>query len=436
MGKSRRICEAAWDIIEPMRLIALTLATAAACGSGNGHPGDGKGSGSGSGSDAGPTIDGPPLLACSPQTGTTMTARMIGRVSGVAIVAASPPNDGRLFVIEQDGRIRIFENEQLRATEFIDISNKVVAGGEQGLLGLAFHPNYWQNNYFYVWYTATNPNINDTANPWVDVLERYTASTTDLNKADPNSGQILLSIPDFATNHNGGMLEFGSDGFLYVGTGDGGGGGDPSRNGQNPHALLGKVLRIDVDHPANSKNYGIPATNPYANTTNGAQEVFMIGVRNPWRWTFDRANGDMWIGDVGQNLWEEVDVLSPAEQVGANLGWSMYEATHCYGNYTCDPTGMFMPQWEHDHNGWAAVIGGQVYRGPCYPDLTGYYFFSDNSAHALMRTKRNGTGIDTPVDVSPSGGFPASPASIHADARGELYSTHTDGYVYHLEAGP
>jgi glucose/arabinose dehydrogenase len=363
----------------------------------------------------------------------TMSARMIGRVNGTAIVAAAPPNDGRLFVVEQDGAIRIFNNEQLRPTPFIDISNKIVGGtgSEQGLLGLAFHPQYFQNNYFYVWYTADNPNVaNDTHNPYIDVLARYTASSTDLNVADPNSGQIILSIPDFATNHNGGMLEFGTDGYLYVGTGDGGGGGDPDRNGQNQSSLLGKILRIDVDHPASGKNYGIPSDNPFGS------EVWMMGVRNPWRWTFDKTTGDMWIGDVGQNLWEELDYVPAAQQKGANLGWSMYEATHCYGNYTCAATGMTMPQFEHDHSGWNAVIGGAVYRGTCYPDIVGYYFFSDYAGNQLMRTKANGSGIDTPVDVSPAGGFIGTPASIHYDARGELYATSTDGYVYHLEAGP
>jgi glucose/arabinose dehydrogenase len=410
-----------------MRWSAFALVLAAACGSDKNAPKDARTP------DAGPTVDGPPLLACSPQSGTTMSTRMIGRVNGTAIVAVSPPNDGRVFVVEQDGGIRIFDQEQLRPTPFIDVSSKIVGGtgGEQGLLGLAFHPLYFQNNYFYVWYTANNPNAAaDPHNPFVDVLERYTASTTDLNTADPNSGQIILSVPDFASNHNGGMLEFDSAGYLYVGTGDGGGGGDPDRNGQNQNALLGKILRIDVDHPANGKPYGIPADNPFGN------EVWMMGVRNPWRWTFDKANGDMWIGDVGQNLWEELDYVPKANQKGANLGWSMYEATHCYGNYTCSPTGMTMPQFEHDHNGWNAVIGGAVYRGPCYPDITGYYFFSDYAGNQLMRTKANGSGIDTPVDVSPAGGYIGTPSSLHYDSRGELYATSTDGYVYHIEAGP
>jgi glucose/arabinose dehydrogenase len=389
-------------------------------------------------------IDSPPLAACTPTSGMTMSTRMVGRVSGPAMVATSPPGDGRLFVVEQSGRVRVFVNEQLQTTPFLDITSKVTAGGEQGLLGLAFDRNYANNGYFYVWYTKGN--CSPTCD---DILERYTVSATDINKADAASAQLMLDVPDFATNHNAGMVEIGLDGFLYVSTGDGGSGGDPNMNGQNPNALLGKMLRIDPANPANGKPYGIPADNPYA-AGGGAPEVFMLGLRNPWRWSFDRANGDMWIADVGQNQWEELDYLPAGQQLGKNLGWSVWEGNQCCSqkppsdgcssgnNYPCNSSGMTFPQFVHAHaNGWSAIIGGQVYRGPCYPDLTGYYFFSDYSGHPLMMTKPDGTGgITTPVDVSPSGGFVNAPAGIHADARGELYVTTTDGYVYHLEAGP
>jgi glucose/arabinose dehydrogenase len=373
-----------------------------------------------------------------------MSTRMVGRVGGSAIIATSPPGDGRLFVIEQVGRIRVFVNEQLVTTPFLDISSKVTAGGEQGLLGLAFDRNYANNGYFYVWYTTGN--CSPTCD---DILERYTVSATDINKADAASAQLMIDVPDFATNHNAGMVEIGIDGLLYVSTGDGGGAGDPHMNAQNPNALLGKMLRIDPANPANGKPYGIPSDNPYAGG-GGAPEVFMLGLRNPWRWSFDRANGDMWIADVGQNQWEEVDYLPAGQQKGKNLGWSVWEGNQCCtmsppsdgcssgNNYPCNSAGMTFPQFVHAHtNGWSAIIGGQVYRGPCYPDLTGYYFFTDYSGHPLMMTKPDGTGgITTPVDVSPSGGFVNAPSAIHADARGELYVTTTDGYVYHIEAGP
>ena len=399
-------------------------------------------------------LDSPPLAACTPTSGTTMSAVKIGQVSGGATLATSPPNDGRLFVLEQQGRIRIFENEQLVATPFLDITSKVTAGGEQGLLGLAFHPSFQQNGLFYVWYTKGTCTATD---PCFDILERYhTSSTYDV--ADPASGEVLLSIPDFATNHNAGMVEFGADGYLYVSTGDGGSGGDPCRNAQaidhtattcvcnhptqpaDPgkcEPLLGKILRLDVDHPANGKPYGIPADNPFANG-GGEPEIYVIGLRNPWRWTFDRATGDMWIADVGQDLYEELDVLPAGQQAGVNLGWSMYEGSAAYAsNYTPDPTGKTFPQLvkTHSGDGWHAIIGGQVYRGTCYPDIAGYYFFSDVYAHTLSRAKWDGQTL-TSVDLTPpAAGWPSAPASIHADARGELYEVTTNGSVYHLEAG-
>ncbi len=398
--------------------------------------------------DTGPTIDGPAALACTTTSGTNISVRKIGTVQGRALLATSPPNDGRLFVLEDEGRIRIFDKEQLQDAAFLDISSKVVSGGEQGMLGLAFHPQYATNHKFYVDYTANNPDTTDTQNPWVDVVEEYTASSTDITTADPASGTIILSIPDYATNHNAGMLEFGSDGFLYISTGDGGAGGDPNHNGQNTNALLAKILRIDVDNPAGGKPYGIPTDNPFA-TSGGAPEVFVIGVRNPWRWSFDRKTGDMWIGDVGQEVMEELDVLPAGLQGGANLGWSMYEANYCCQTddpdhcnnqpvqVACDPTGKTFPQFTHDHTGWNSIIGGQVYRGTCYPDLDGIYFFSDNGGGVLDEAVLNGDGSLTVTDLpAPTGGWPQSPSSIHADSRGELYETTTSGDVFHIEAGP
>lgn len=422
--------------------LALVLLALLACGDNKKAPAKKDDAALGGAKDAPADVptDAPPLLACKPTPGTTMSTRLIGQVSGGATLATSPPNDGRLFVVEQQGRIRIFENEQLVASPFLDISTKLVAGGEQGLLGLAFHPHYAQNGIFYVFYTTAH----------ADVLERYVVSKNDLNAADPQSGQVVLSIPDFATNHNAGMIEFGSDGYLYVSTGDGGGAGDPHRNGQaidrtaasctatQCEPLLGKMLRLDVDHPANGKPYGIPADNPFAQG-GGEPEIFIIGLRNPWRWSFDRGNGDMWIADVGQGLYEELDVLPAGQQRGKNLGWSMYEANAPYGsNYTPDPAGKTFPQVVKTHSpqGWLAIIGGQVYRGPCYPDLTGMYFYTDNTRHPLARATFDGTTVTTTDLTPPATGWPGSPASIHADARGELYEVTTNGSVYHLEAGP
>jgi len=358
----------------------------------------------------------------------TMSTRMIGRVNGTAIVAASPPNDGRLFVVEQDGGIRIFDQEQLKTTPFIDISSKIAGGtgSEQGLLGLAFHPLYWQNNYFYVWYTANNPNAaNDTHNPYVDVLERYKASATDLNKADPNSGQIILSIPDFATNHNGGMLEFGSDGYLYVGTGDGGGGGDPDRNGQNQNALLGKILRIDVDHPdtAAGTAYSVPADNPFVNAP-GRDEIYAYGLRNPFRFSFDRVTGVLWAADVGQDAREEVDM--PIVR-GGNYGWRVYEGFACTGNdpLLCNPAGYRFPIFDYSHdNGRCSITGGYVYRGNQGAVPGGTYVFGDYCSGEIFAW--NGAAqavlLDTPGNIS----------SFGEDEHGELYVVDLGGTLSKL----
>jgi glucose/arabinose dehydrogenase len=426
-----------------MRTFAMTLALVAACGGGGHKPKDAP---VGGGSDAAETpctmAPAVPVTACTPVSGATVSVKLIGQVSGGAMLATSPPDDGRLFVVEQQGRIRIFQNEQLAAAPFLDISSIVTAGGEQGLLGLAFDPNYACNGHFYVWYTAGN--CSPTCS---NILERFTVSATDPNKADPATGTILLTVPDFATNHNAGMIEFGSDGYLYISTGDGGAGGDPHRNAQatdrtsaacmatSCEPLLGKILRIDPAHPSNGKPYGIPADNPFA-AGGGEPEIFIRGVRNPWRWSFDRKTGDMWIGDVGQDVDEELDVLPAGHQAGVNLGWSMWEANRDYGNYA-NPTmtGMTFPQVVKNHtaDGWHAIIGGQVYRGTCFPDLDGKYFYTDNTKATMSVATFDGQNVTT-TDLP--GTWPGSPASIHADARGELYETTTNGSVYHIEAGP
>jgi glucose/arabinose dehydrogenase len=369
-----------------------------------------------------------PALACRPTSGTRVAFRLIATTHGPALLATAPARDPRLFIVEQQGTIRILTNDTLVATPFLDLSNEIACCGEQGLLGLAFHPDYATNGTFFVFYTTSDANM----------LARYQVSA-DPNVADKASGTVLLSIPDFAGNHNGGMIEFGPDGYLYIGTGDGGGAGDPQANGQNVNALLGKMLRIDVDTRANGREYGIPPTNPYA-AGGGAPEVFMVGLRNPWRWSFDQATGDMWIGDVGQDAVEELDVLPAGMQAGANLGWKMYEADRCYSG-PCNPTDKHMPQFQKPHSeGWCSIIGGQVYRGSCYPDLVGTYFFTDYCAHQLATATLGTTNlvVDLPgIDV------PATPASLHADARGELYLTTTEccgaqslGGLYHLEASP
>ena len=358
-----------------------------------------------------------PLACDTPINGTTITFRYVADVTGNALLVTSPPDDVRRFVVEQEGKIEVITDAGL--VTFLDVSNDIAAGGEQGLLGLAFHPDYAKNGRFFIFYTTDNANV----------LLEYHVSATDPNKADPATKQVLLSIPDFAANHNGGMLEFGPDGKLYIGTGDGGGGGDPNKNGQNATALLGKILRLDVDK------------------SGAAPDRYAIGTRNPWRWTFDRSNGDMLIGDVGQDMVEEVDVI-PAGTSGTNLGWNMYEGTSCFAA-PCDPAGKTMPVFTKTHSeGWCSVIGGQVYRGGCYPDAVGKYYFTDYCKHELWSaTKKGSTLQDFAMEpnvnyVDASGtmhaGMPSGPSSLHDDARGELFLTTTGarGVIYHLEAGP
>lgn len=376
----------------------------------------------------------PPACA-TPTPGRTITMRKLAaKVDGIATLVTAAPNDLRLFVVQATGAIRIYRDEQLLPDPFLDLRAAVggpVAydGTELGLLGLAFHPSYPQNGIFFVYYT-TGVLADNTLR---DVVVRCSVSATDVDRADPASCTEILSIADPGRNHNGGMMQFGSDGLLYIGTGDGGGPAQLTTS-QDPTKLLGKMLRIDVDHPAAPLLYGIPADNPYV-AGGGAAEVFMLGLRNPWRWTFDAPTGDLWIGDVGRSAVEELDLLAPGEARGANLGWPMYEGSQCFQG-PCDPAGKTFPKDERERTatGWAAIIGGQVYRGACYPDLVGWYLYGDEivGAFALARPKPDRT-LEI-VDLV--GTFPLHPTSIHADGRGEIYVTDTSGFVYHVEAAP
>ena len=323
-------------------------------------------------------------------------------------VDLQPDGSERLFVIEKTGRIRILENDQLVDAPFLDITDRVGSGGnEQGLLGLAFHPQYAQNGRFFVNYTDKSGK---------DTIARFQVSS-DPNVADPNSEVKLLSIDDPFPNHNGGVLAFGPDGFLYAGLGDGGSAGDPFGNGQNTKALLGKILRLDVD---SAEPYAVPADNPFGN------EVWAYGLRNPWRFSFDSSTGDLYIGDVGQNMWEEIDFLPAGSPGGTNFGWNFREGAHDYKGG--GQAGMVDPVAEYSHQeGGCSVTGGYVYRGSM-PEWNGIYLYADYCT-GLMWGLINSGGT---WQSQPLFDLDVTITSFGQDTAGELYILSDSGGVFRL----
>ena len=284
---------------------------------------------------------------------------------------------GRLFIVLQPGQVVILNNGDVSGTPFLDIRERIRSGGERGLLGLAFHPQYQSNGFFYVNYTDLQGRT---------VISRFQVSA-DPNIANNQSEHLLLTIEQPFANHNGGQIQFGHDGFLYVGTGDGGAGGDPQNHAQNLGSLLGKMLRIDVngdDFPTDQeRNYVIPATNPFVDNPGAQNEIWAYGLRNPWRFSFDRVTGALFIGDVGQGIWEEINRQSPTSAGGENYGWRFMEATHCFDPAdNCARPGLALPIIEYPHNRGdeflgCAVIGGYQYRGTAIPQLSGRYIYGD-----------------------------------------------------------
>ncbi|MPZ68352.1 MAG: glucose dehydrogenase [Actinobacteria bacterium] len=296
------------------------------------------------------------------------------------LVTNAGDGSGRLFVVEQTGRIKTVSRKgRVSAEVFLDVSDRIVAGGEQGLLGLAFEPDYADNGRFYVNYTDVS---GDT------IVARYQVSN-DPKRADPGSAEVILTVDQPYSNHNGGHLAFGPDGYLYVGLGDGGSGGDPHGNGQNPDTLLASILRLDV---SGSSGYDIPGDNPFAGgggNGGGAPEVWAYGLRNPWRFAFDRVTGHLWIGDVGQEEFEEID-RAPAGASGLNFGWNVTEGNACYGSSSCDTGGLEPPVTQYTHADGCSVTGGHVYRGERYPVLTGGYLFADYCSGLLWVIEAKG----------------------------------------------
>lgn len=330
----------------------------------------------------------------------------------------APAGDDRLFIVEKGGRIRIVENGTLLPTPFLDISSQVSGGSEQGLLGLAFHPDYASNGRFFVDYTDADGNTR--------IVQYHVGSNA--STADPASARLLLTVEQPYSNHNGGQLAFGPDGYLYIGMGDGGSGGDPQGNGQDASDLLGSLLRLDVSADT---GYAIPSDNPWADSSGARGEVWSIGLRNPWRFSFDRSTGDLYIADVGQNEIEEVDVSprSDGGGRGANYGWNIMEGNSCFEAGSCDRNGLVLPVTQYTHADGCSVTGGFVYRGDAIPSLQGTYFYADFCS-GWVRSFRyaGGTAGDQRnwPSLAPGGSVP----SFGEDARGELYVMSADGGVY------
>ncbi len=303
-------------------------------------------------------------------------------------------NDGtnRLFLVQQNGIIKVFQNDStvqsLAVKDFLNISNKISSSaGEEGLLGLAFHPNYASNGYFYVNYTATS-------SPIKTVISRFKVSSGNPDKADSLSEYKILEIEQPYYNHNGGTVMFGLDGFLYIGMGDGGSGGDPQNNAQNLQSLLGKMLRIDINDTTPAKRYVIPATNPfYNNPSAGKEEIFSWGLRNPWKFSQDPQTGFIYAGDVGQDVYEEIDVI----QNGKNYGWRVLEGFQCFNPSSgCDTSGKTMPIKVYSHSeGGCSVTGGYVYRGNRRPELRGAYIYGDYCSGKIWMLRYNGSTVSS-----------------------------------------
>jgi glucose/arabinose dehydrogenase len=360
-------------------------------------------------------IEAAPARAADPVPIGTIPV-VTGLSSPVGLVHAGD-GSGRLFVVEQDGTIEIVRNRQRVSQPFLDVRDLVSCCNERGLLGLAFHPDYANNGFAFINYTDR---AGDT------VVARYRVDPQNRDRLDPASAVTVLEIDQPFSNHNGGHLAFGPDGYLYIGLGDGGSGGDPGNRAQNMGVLLGKMLRIDVD----TLPYRVPITNPFATSQSIRPEIWASGLRNPWRYSFDRLTGDLWIADVGQNEWEEVNVQTAASTGGENYGWRLMEGSHCFNPSTnCKSGSLVLPVAEYSHEEGCSVTGGYVYRGRNYRSLRGAYLYGDLCSGRIWATSPAGNGtfttqllLDTDLTIT----------SFGEDEAGELYVVDYGGTVYAL----
>jgi hypothetical protein len=383
----------------PLAAIGVVALAAYGCGNSTGMPG---------------------TVGDGPTPGTVGVAlQRVASGLDLPLFVTAPPGDPRVFIVEKAGRIRIVESGALRPTPFLDLTTLVSAGAEQGLLGLAFHPAYAQNGLFVVDYTDQAGNTQ---------VVTYKVST-DPNVADPATAHVILSVPQPFANHNGGEVTFGPDGDLYIGLGDGGSEGDPQGHGQDRTELLGSLLRISVN--ADGAGYTAPADNPFVGQSGARAELWNVGLRNPWRFSFDRATGELYIADVGQSAFEEVNVLPAGDRGGENFGWNIMEGMHCYAASSCDRSGLTLPVIEYGHDAGCSITGGYVYRGAAITALPGTYFYADYCS-GFVRSFRWHGGAVTEEHAWPTLAPGSGITSFGEDAGGELYLTAVSGDVYRI----
>jgi len=349
------------------------------------------------------------------------------KITRPTVFVTARDGSNRLFIVTQQGKINILANNQQakETTVFLDIEDRVVykeKENEEGFLGLTFHPKYTQNGEFFVYYTTT-------AAPHTSVISRFRVSKNDPNKADPNSEEEIMRIPQPYWNHNGGSIVFGPDGYLYVALGDGGAANDPHGNGQSLKTFLGKILRIDVDHKDNGKAYAVPKDNPFVNTKDAKPEIYCFGVRNPWCISFDRPTGTLWCADVGQDIWEEIDIIVK----GGNYGWNLREGLHKFGPQGSEPRkDLIEPIWEYNHSVGKSITGGEVYHGKRVPELEGNYIYADYVSGKVWALKYDAKSGKTVANRSiESATMPY--IAIGQDDSGEVYLTDAFGQIWWLE---
>ena len=397
--------------------IAALALVLSGCGGGSSSPT--ASGGSSASCAAGSVVSGTPNLVAT---------RLVAGLNSPLDLQSAVGDRARLFVVEQAGRIRIIRNGALVSPPFLDISGRIASGGERGLLGLALHPQFTANGRFFVNYTDRSGDTH---------ISEFRAPVPASDSADAASEREVLFVRQPFANHNGGGLAFGPDGFLYIGLGDGGSGGDPMGNAANLGTRLGKMLRIDVNGAA---PFGVPSDNPLVGRSGALSEIWAYGLRNPWRFSFDRGTGDLYIGDVGQGSLEEIDVGLGSRRGGENYGWNTMEGTRCFSpSNGCNSSGLTLPVTEYGRGDGFSVTGGVVYRGCRMPGYAGHYFYADYGT-GIIRSFRLDAGRavearDWTVALSGAARSIRNPSSFGVDADGEIYIVDYDGEVFRIEPG-